>query len=102
MASEPPTRPTAAARLKLRKPFCGLSHLTGAALGVAALVGFVSMARGKPGHISTYSIHGATLILFYLASALCHSLPVSERHLFVLGGSACQVVVMLRFVVPLP
>jgi hemolysin III len=67
------------AGLKLREPFCGLSHLVGALLGIAALVVLVSLARGKPWHLSGFAIYGATLILLYLASTLYHSLPVSER-----------------------
>jgi hemolysin III len=81
MEVEPPTCPTVAARLKLREPFCGFSHLTGAALGIVALIVLVSLARGKPWHLSAFAIYGATLILLYLASALYHSLPVSERHI---------------------
>lgn len=81
MASEPPACPTAAARLKLREPFCGISHLAGAVLGVAALIVLVSMARGKPWHLSAFAIYGTTVILLYLASALYHSLPVGERHI---------------------
>ena len=65
--------------LRLREPFNGLSHLTGALLGVAALVVLASLARGRPWHVSGFAIYGATLILLYAASALYHSLPVSER-----------------------
>jgi hemolysin III len=48
-------------------------------LGIAALVVLVSRARGKPWHLSAFAVYGTTLILLYLASALYHSLPVSER-----------------------
>jgi hemolysin III len=64
---------------KLREPFNGLSHLLGALLGVAALVVLVCLAPTKPWHVSGFAIYGATLILLYTASALYHSLPVSER-----------------------
>jgi hemolysin III len=67
------------ARMKLREPFNGLSHLLGALLGVAALVVLVCLAPDKPWHVSGFAIYGATLILLYTASALYHSLPVSER-----------------------
>ena len=79
MASELPARPTVIARLKLRDPFSGLSHLGGAVLGIAALVVLGCLARGKPWHVSGFAIYGAALILLYLASALYHLLPVSER-----------------------
>jgi hemolysin III len=78
MASEPPTHPTITGRFKLREPFSGLSHLSGAALGIVALVVLVSLARGKPWHLSGFAIYGAALILLYLSSALYHLLPVNE------------------------
>src|SRR3954449_9370856 len=64
---------------RLREPFNGISHLCGALLGVAALVVLIHRAWGRPWHVSAFAIYGATLILLYLASALYHSLPVSER-----------------------
>jgi hemolysin III len=67
------------ARLKLREPFCGVSHLVGALLGIAALVVLVSLVPGKPWHLSGFAVYGASLILLYLASTLYHSLPVNER-----------------------
>jgi hemolysin III len=86
---------------KLREPFSGLSHLSGALLGVAALVILVSLARGKPWHLAGFAIYGATLIVLYTASTLYHLLPVSERGvkrllgiIWGLGlfGSLCEIV----------
>lgn len=74
-----PARPPVTARLRLREPFNGLSHLCGAGLGIAALVLLVSVARGNLWHVSGFAVYGATLILLYLASALYHLLPLSER-----------------------
>jgi hemolysin III len=74
-----PLRRLRPARLRLREPFNGVSHLIGAFLGVAALVVLVYLARGKPWHLSAFAVYGTTLILLYLASGLYHSLPVSER-----------------------
>ena len=79
MTSPPPVRPPLH-RMKLREPFSGLSHLSGAILGIAALVVLVSVARGDPWHLSGFVVYGASLILLYLASALYHLLPVSDRH----------------------
>ena len=76
-----PTGPARVARLRLREPFNGLSHLTGVLLGIAALTVLVSLARGKPWHLSGFAIYGAALILLYLASTLYHLLPVSEHRL---------------------
>lgn len=53
--------------------------MAGAALAAAALAFLVHRAWGKPWHLSAFAIYGATLILLYLASALYHSLPLSER-----------------------
>jgi hemolysin III len=66
-------------QIRFKEPFSGLSHLVGAGLGIAALVALVSLARGKPWHLTAFSIYGATLILLYSASALYHLLPVSPR-----------------------
>src|SRR5262249_358481 len=66
-------------RFRVREPFSGFSHLTGAVLGVAALVALVELARGKPWHVSAFVIYGASLILLYTASALYHLLPVGPR-----------------------
>jgi hemolysin III len=63
----------------LREPFCGLSHLAGAALSVVGLVVLLSVSYGKPWHLAAFSIYGASLILLYTASALYHSLPVGPR-----------------------
>jgi hemolysin III len=66
-------------RWRLREPFCGLSHLTGAGLSVVGLVVLLVVANGKPWHLTAFSIYGASLILLYSASALYHSLPVGPR-----------------------
>src|SRR5437588_10441497 len=79
MSFEPPIRTEQTRRFRLREPFSGLSHLGGALLGIAALVVLISLARGKPWHLSGFAIYGTTLILLYTASTLYHSLPVSER-----------------------
>jgi hemolysin III len=81
MTSEPSAPPRAGRRIQLREPFSGLSHLGGAALGIVGLVVLVSLARGKPWHVSGFAIYGATLVLLYLASALYHLLPVGPIHL---------------------
>src|SRR5205807_8370915 len=78
-SSPSPRCPSPAACLKLREPFSGLSHLSGAVLGIAALVLLVSLARGKPWHVTGFAVYGATLIVLYLASTLYHSLPLGER-----------------------
>lgn len=64
---------------RIREPFNGLSHFLGVGLSIAGLVALILLARGKPWHVSGFSIYGASLILLYLASTLHHSLPVSPR-----------------------
>ena len=66
-------------RWRLREPFCGLSHLAGIVLSVAALLALLPLAGGNPGHRAAYSIYGASLIVLYTASTLYHSLPVGPR-----------------------
>jgi hemolysin III len=81
MMSDPSAPPRTGRRFRLREPFSGLSHLGGAALGVAGLVLLVSLAHGKPWHVSSFAVYGATLVLLYMASALYHLLPVGPIHL---------------------
>lgn len=66
-------------RAWLREPFCGWSHLFGAALSVAALVVLLILARGRPWHIVSFAIYGAALIILYSASALYHSLWIGPK-----------------------
>jgi len=66
-------------RLRVKDPFSGFSHLTGAILGVAALIALVVLARGKPWHLSAFVIYGASLILLYTASAVYHLIPACPR-----------------------
>src|SRR5690242_19612452 len=68
-------------RFRIREPFCGISHLIGAILAVIGLIVLLALAHGKPGLTLGFAIYGTSLILLYAASALYHSLPVSERHL---------------------
>jgi hemolysin III len=65
-------------KVRLRDPFAGLSHLGGAALSIAGLVVLLCVSYGKPWHLTSFSIYGASMILLYLASAVYHLLPVSE------------------------
>ena len=64
---------------RLREPFCGLSHLAGVGLSIAALVALLSASYGKPQHLIGCSIYGASLIFLYTASTLYHSLPVGPE-----------------------
>ncbi|HZP82808.1 MAG TPA: hemolysin III family protein [Chthonomonadaceae bacterium] len=68
-------------RFWVREPFSGISHLVGAILSVVGFMALLILARGKPLHTVGFAIYGVSLILLYSASALYHSLPVSERHL---------------------
>jgi hemolysin III len=62
----------------IKEPFCGLSHLFGAALSVAGLVVLLVVTSGRPWHVTGVAIYGASLILLYVASTLCHSVRCSE------------------------
>ena len=65
----------------IREPFCGLSHFVGVGLSIAALVTLLVLAQGRPWHVVSFAIYGASLILLYTASALYHSLPVRGKAL---------------------
>jgi hemolysin III len=64
---------------RIKEPFCGLSHLAGAALAVVGVAVLVALAWGKPWHIASFVIYGATLIALYTASGLYHSLHVPDE-----------------------
>ena len=64
----------------LREPFSAISHLAGAFLSVAALVILLVLSHGRPWHVVSFSIYGASLILLYTASALYHALSVRPRY----------------------
>ncbi|MEG6520514.1 PAQR family membrane homeostasis protein TrhA [Desulfotomaculum sp. 1211_IL3151] len=72
--------------IKLRDPFSGLSHLTGALLSIVALILLVynAVQYGKTIHVVSFSIFGASLILLYTASALYHLLPLSPKGVLLL------------------
>lgn len=62
-----------------KEPFSCYSHLVGALLGVAALVGLIVVAEGEPWRTVAFSLYGASLVLLYSASCLYHWLDVSPR-----------------------
>jgi hemolysin III len=66
--------------IRLKEPFCGLSHLVGAVLSIIVLIVLLSLAQGRPWHRVSFAIYGASLIVLYTASTLYHSLPVGARH----------------------
>jgi hemolysin III len=70
-----------AERWRVREPFCGISHMTGAGLSVAALVALLWTAGREPSHLTAFSIYGASLVLLYTASTLYHSLPVGQERI---------------------
>jgi len=65
--------------IRLREPFSGLSHLGGALLSIAGLVLLLILSWGKPWHLTSFSIYGASLITLFMASALYHLLPVAPE-----------------------
>lgn len=63
-------------RLRIKEPFCGLSHFAGVVFSLVGMVALLVLANGRPWHIVGFSIYGASLIVLYTASTLYHSLPV--------------------------
>ncbi len=64
---------------RFKHPFSGLSHLAGALLSLAGLALLLVSAWGKPWHLVSFAVYGATLVLLYTASALYHLLRLPAR-----------------------
>ena len=58
-----------------------VTHGMGSVLAVAGLVLLVmrSSETGDPFRIVGFSIFGASMVLLYVASTLCHALPIPAR-----------------------
>jgi hemolysin III len=69
----------AGAKVRIKEPFCGISHALGAGLSVAGLVVLLVVSAGKPWKVTSFAIYGATLILLYTASALYHSISCAPH-----------------------
>ena len=67
--------------MKIKDPVSGFTHLGGALLSVAGLVGLIyaALSRGSVYRVVSFSVFGAALILLYTASAVYHLLRVSGR-----------------------
>ena len=81
---------------KIKHPFSGLSHLTGAVLSAIGLVVLLVAAGGRPYHTVSFAIYGVTLILLYTASALFHLLrlaPHNEEKLFAFDRAAIYLLI---------
>lgn len=63
----------------IKDPVSGLSHGVGAVLSLVGSAVLLGVAWGKPWHLTTFAIYGATLFLVYLASSLYHSLHVNPH-----------------------
>lgn len=61
-------------RRGISDPFSAISHMVGAGLSIAALVILVVLAHGRPWHVVSFAIYGASLILLFTASSLHHSI----------------------------
>ncbi len=66
---------------RFRQPVNGFTHLGGAIVSTAALVGLLIIARGDPVKIVAVLIYGFSLIILYSASATYHLVHGSERTL---------------------
>ncbi|MGE5605987.1 MAG: PAQR family membrane homeostasis protein TrhA [Bacteroidota bacterium] len=65
----------------LKDPISGLTHLIGVVLSFIGLILMVYRAAvaGKPWHVVSYAVFGASMILLYTASTLYHWLPLSPK-----------------------
>lgn len=78
-------------RRKFREPISGLTHLIGAILSAAALVGALYTAAGRAGRwrIVSLVIFGLSLILLYSSNAIYHlSLLHNPKPLYFKGLGA--------------
>lgn len=66
---------------RLKDPVSGLTHLLGAILSVAALIALVheGALHATPWHVISFAVFGTSLILLYMASAIYHLVPASDR-----------------------
>ena len=69
---------------KLRQPFSGISHLTGAILAFFGLLFLLSKGWGNTNQIIAYLIYGISLILMFSASATYHLADPDEKGLRIL------------------
>ena len=68
--------------MRLKHPFCSISHLLGAGLAVAGTVVLLLMAKG-PLAVVAFSIYGLALIGLYLASGVYHAVTgEGKREIF--------------------
>ena len=65
--------------LQFRDPFSGLSHLVAAGLAVAGMVLLLCVSVGRPWHVVSFAIYGASMVALYLTSAVYHLFPRSPR-----------------------
>lgn len=67
--------------IRIHDPLAGFIHFLGLGLAIAALTLLTVKASlaGEPWRIVTLAVFGAGLTLLYLASTLCHWLPVTGR-----------------------
>lgn len=64
---------------RLREPFNGLSHLTGALLAVAGLTALVLTAHGDPLRLVAFAVYGVSLVALYASSSAYHLLRLTPR-----------------------
>ena len=68
-------------RIRLREPFCGLSHMAGAGLSIVGLLALLSLSHGKPWHLTAFAVYGVSMVLLFSASAVYHLLPVGPAQI---------------------
>lgn len=67
--------------MKVKEPFSGFSHLTGAILSAGGLIILLksSLGNGDVYHIVSFTVYGISMILLYSASAFYHLLDLNEK-----------------------
>lgn len=62
--------------LRVKDPFCCLSHLLGLLLAIPGLVWLILQAGGEPLRTLGFAVYGSSLIVLYAASTLYHWSPL--------------------------
>ena len=70
----------ASARIKVKDPFSGFSHLFGALLSAAGLAALVLTAKqdGDVYHVVSFAVYGISMVLLYSASAAYHLISLGS------------------------
>lgn len=65
--------------IRLKDPFCSISHWVGFGLAIVGVIALVANAMGRPLYLASYAIYGGGMLALYFASALYHSVKQGTK-----------------------